>query len=331
MLHRSALTASFALCTLLMTGCAPQNDALDANARVSAVEDELRMNHVQAKGTHNSYHIDSWFPIPEWQYTHDELDYQAFNGVRKFELDLHYNPVRNRIDVFHAIVIDRQTQCETLGACLRDIRAFSDAQPDHHPIFVLLETKVNPPSTDTAEFLELLESTIAQSWPEERIITPDEVRGDYDTLREAVTVGGWPHLDDVRGHIFFLLHDNDEYREVYTEGGQDLEGKIMFAQASSPTDDYASILIYNDPQNSYRTIQDAVADGFIVRTRSDSSLNWNDEQAQAALDSGAHYISTDFPYGDEGETYLDIPGGNPSRCNPINAPAGCTSEMIEDL
>ena len=47
-------------------------------------------------------------------------------------------------------------------------------------------------------------------------------------------------------------------------------------------------------------------------------------------------MSTDYPVPERaarwGSTYVaQIPGGNPARCNPINAPVGCTAAMIEDL
>ena len=54
-------------------------------------------------------------------------------------------------------------------------------------------------------------------------------------------------------------------------------------------------------------------------------------QLEAALDSGAHFISTDFPFpGDEMQYGVTIPGGQPSRCNPLTAPMGCQSLDIED-
>ena len=46
----------------------------------------------------------------------------------------------------------------------------------------------------------------------------------------------------------------------------------------------------------------------------------------AALASGAHYLSTDYYVADEtlGYTYVaDLPGDAAARCNPVNAPEGC--------
>ncbi|HUF34152.1 MAG TPA: Ca2+-dependent phosphoinositide-specific phospholipase C, partial [Acidimicrobiales bacterium] len=68
---------------------------------------ELRMNHVQARGTHNSYHRDPMFPGREhseigWDYSHRPLAHQLeHQGVRQVELDIHYNWVRDDFEVYH--------------------------------------------------------------------------------------------------------------------------------------------------------------------------------------------------------------------------------------
>ena len=50
----------------------------------------------------------------------------------------------------------------------------------------------------------------------------------------------------------------------------------------------------------------------------------------AALATGAHFISSDFPADPGGGDYwFDVPFGNPSRCNPVTAPIGCTPADIE--
>ena len=55
-------------------------------------DEEIRLNHLRLKGTHNSYHIkpgENVF-IRDWRYTHLPLDEQlSYQGVRVFELDLH--------------------------------------------------------------------------------------------------------------------------------------------------------------------------------------------------------------------------------------------------
>ena len=52
----------------------------------------------------------------------------------------------------------------------------------------------------------------------------------------------------------------------------------------------------------------------------------------AALASGAQWVSTDYPVPNPefGTGYfVEIPGGMPARCNPINAPTGCRAIGLE--
>ena len=65
------------------------------------LDDELRLHHVQVRGTHNSYHVEPETVIhPSHAYSHAPLDVQLeTQGVRTFELDLHR--MGDTFDVFH--------------------------------------------------------------------------------------------------------------------------------------------------------------------------------------------------------------------------------------
>ncbi len=83
---------------------------------------------------------------------------------------------------------------------------------------------------------------------------------------------------------------------------------------------------------AYATIPVRVKDGFIVRTRADLIPLPSDLAAQrkAALASGAQIVSTDVPVTTSMASAFEIPGGTPSRCNPVLAPKPCTAHDIED-
>ena len=54
---------------------------------------------------------------------------------------------------------------------------------------------------------------------------------------------------------------------------------------------------------------------------------------EAALASGATFVSTDYPVPDPafGTGYfVEMPGGMPARCNPVTAPPDCTPLAVED-
>jgi hypothetical protein len=91
----------------------------------------------------------------------------------------------------------------------------------------------------------------------------------------------------------------------------------------------------NDPIGDADAIAAALAAGHLVRTRSDSdgteARAGDAGPRDAAIASGAHFVSTDFPVPHPDTGYVvEMPGGTPSRCNPVAAPPECTSLAIED-
>ena len=298
---------------------------------------DLRLNHIQMEGTHNSTHIQMPGPtLAEYHYGMDPLDVQfEEQGVRKVELDLHYNAQKDRIAVYHLFAIDFRSTCRMLLDCLQTIKTWSDANPLHHPIVIQFELKEFSSPRPPEYFLNQIETDIRAVFPMNRIVTPDMVKGGYSDLASAVKNGNWPRIDDVRGRVMFAMESSDEFRIAYTSGDLNLDGKLIFVDAP-PGYPYSAYVILNDPVGDLDQIRAALAAGLIVRTRAGSCCSDDESvyyaELDAALASGANIISTDFPepYRD-GTFFVEMPGGTPSRCNPITAPAGCTSEAIENL
>ncbi len=316
-------------------------DAVDGSGEVEGdasgtVVPLLRLEHVQALGTHNSYHVAAKVTLPMLDYTHPPLDEQVAMGVRQFELDIHFDPLATQWRVYHVAVVDEASTCDPLTACLQTLAKASKATPGHAPFVVLLEVKTPFAPLEAGWMLDLLEEEVLSVWPIEDLVTPDLVRGAYPSLREAVEAQGWPPLDSVRDRALFVLHDKGLWRSTYTDGNTTTEGRVLFPDAGSDLDmAIAAFHTMNDPVAQGDLIAEAVLRGHLVRTRADANLAEADPpdytRAEAALASGAQFVSTDFPYpGDETSYGVVIPGGTPVRCNPVNAPAGCTSEAIED-
>ncbi|CAM9318805.1 unnamed protein product [Scytosiphon promiscuus] len=158
----------------------------------------LRINQLQVIGTHNSYHRRSYVPAMSdfWNYHYPSLTSQLDAGVRHLELDIHYDWKTGRWFVFHLSVLDPMSTCNCLSECLEEIREWSDAHPSHHILFIEIELKL------TGDFLQLcgqktpdanrtafqrMQRTVVDKFPRDRILTPREVRGDYETLAEAIT------------------------------------------------------------------------------------------------------------------------------------------------
>ncbi len=300
------------------------------------LDDTLRIGHLQVKSTHNSYHVEKeGNTLDALDYTHAPLTTQLdAQGVRHFELDLHRNPDDGSFEVWHLPVIDDQSRCFHFVDCLAELRVWSDAHRGHQPLVVQLELKdtfvgAGQPADD---YFAAIDAAIRSVWPD-RIITPDDVQGSAATLGEAVADHGWPTLGESRQKILFALDDEGDWRDGLTHGGTSVAGRIIFPD-SDAGDPLAAYAVLNDPVPDADAIAAAVAANMIVRTRADSDTvearAGDTSRRDAALASGAQFVSTDFPAPVEGFDYVvEIPGGTPSRCNPVTAPPECTADAIE--
>ena len=177
-----------------------------------------------------------------------------------------------------------------------------------------------------------LDAEIRDVLKPDRIITPDDVRGNAKTLREAVTTKGWPTLERARGKIYFVLDTPSDVSDLYRAGHPSLKGRPIFGWYDTDQPE-ASVEIVGDPRTDGAKIKAWVKQGFIVRTRSDADTKEardNDHtRQQAAIDSGAQAVSTDYYPGaptrawNKGFT-VTLPSGVMQRCNPVTQPAGCT-------
>jgi hypothetical protein len=304
--------------------------SLADTAPVARADDELRINQLQVVGTHNSYHVREK-PIKsgrasEWNYTHPPLDVQLERGVRSFELDLHWRG--GEFLVFHVPIIDEGTTCRTLADALATVRKWSEAHPQHVPISFLFELKSEGPGLDKrikhvdAAGLDQLDGVLKSGFGAGQIITPDVVRGDSPTLREAVTTRGWPTLEAARGKVLFILHDDGKQRDLYTEQHPSLRGRVMFVRSDERRDDGATLVLddADDPN-----IPRLAKVGYFIRTRADSGLRTESPgqpaRRDAAFASGAHIISTDYPPGqpDAATGYVvEFEKQAPARFSPVN-------------
>jgi hypothetical protein len=322
----------------LWLACAADDTGDTALAWSYPLDEVLRVNDVQAVGTHKSYHQRTpGIEVPAWDYDHAPLDQQLGDqGVRQFELDVWYNADLADFDVYHVPVADQTSSCQRLSECLALMRAWSDAHPAHHPFLTLLELKDGFDDDGVMPLLATLDARVTAAWPEDRRISPDDVQRGYASVAEGLAEEGWPTLGETRGQAIFVLHTDADYRRAYTEGDTTTAGRAVFPDAHGDLSlAVGAVSSLNDPVGDAAAITAALAAGHLVRTRADSDGDearaGDTTDRDAALAIGAHFVSTDFPvpYPDTGYV-VEMPGGTPSRCNPVVAPAECTSRAIED-
>lgn len=307
---------------------------------------DLRMNQIQVIATHNSYHVRPTGVLGElnkrvdtavraWDYSHAPLNIQLDRGVRSFELDLYAYPGGTAI--MHVPLYDSNASCSRLVECLLTVKSWSEAHPNHVPILFLCELK-----QEMAPFalpLPFDEKSLDQIDHEARtvlgdkLITPDEVRGNYPTLREAVEQQNWPKLEAVRGRVMLVLHTQGKAARLYTQNRPSLEGRALFLESEEGAP-FAAVFVRNEPTDP--DIPRLVTAGYIVRTRADSDIQrvkqQQGDQREQALASGAQVVSTDFPPGEaepEHGYVMTLPGGIPARVNPVNGPANCQGQPLE--
>ncbi len=325
--------AGVALVLAVLAACG-RDGAREQAAPTYRLDGTLRLNQIQVLGTHNSYHVAP--PAgptltPERDISQSPLTVQLERqSVRQIELDVHAPP-GGALAVFH-LRGDEGTTCPTLVQCLREVRDWSDRHRGHLPLFVLLE-----PKHELGALVDglAIDAEIRSVFKPEQLLTPDDVQGNWPTLRQAVQEGGWPLLGSTRNKVVFVLNDEVLTRTSYTSGETSLRGRAMFVYAdrTSPLAAFASV---SDARVGGLLITELVRAGYIVRTRADEGgveARANDSsRALAALDSGAQLVSTDYPVRAP-SGYVVSPPGNPARCNPITAPPeiGCTPRDVEDL
>lgn len=302
-------------------------------------------------------------------YAHRPIAEQLDKGARNLEIDPYYDPqpgaladpmapkllaqqgvelppedlsdlTKPGLKVLHVSDIDYRSSCHLFTGCLQQVKAWSDAHPDHSPILVTLNPKHTPLSWEGAtpvqpfgrEALDQMDAEILSVFPRERLVTPDDVRGTAATLREGALAGGWPTLAASRGKIIFAIDDAPERWAPYVEGHPSLQGRVAFVHADkTPDAPEAAFAVMNEPVGRLAEIQQRVREGWLVRTRADADTReartGDTARWEAALASGAQFISTDYLWPDDrfGTNYaVGLPGDAEARCNPVNAPQGCS-------
>jgi hypothetical protein len=343
-----------ALIALALTLVAGPALADDAGPQAGARAPATTLDHVQARGTHNSYKLDPRWPGREafgWDYQHRRLARQLEEqDVRQVELDVHYNWARDEFEVYHAWLGDDRTSCRLLTDCLEELRGWSDLRPDHHPLMILVEPKDGGPPRNAelpedgdpfthpigeAEYAKLDEVLLAAfdgpAAEGGRVLTPDDLTVAGSTLRDSILEHGWPRVDDLRGRVLYVIDGRasvderpsaSEHGYDYSRGWTSLGGRAAFVQAE-PFHDVAGFVSRDgqrlDGEGKYDRIRRVVSEGFLVRDLVAP------DGFEVAKQAGVHFISSDFPE----ELQLSRHPHAPSRCNPVTADAACRDPWLE--
>ncbi len=263
-------------------------------------------------------------------YEHLPLNEQLDLGMRNLELDVYHDPMggmysnplgirvtktasnfdaeemkKPGMKVFHVQDIDFRSHHNLFVEALQNIKGWSDQNPDHIPLIITMNVKDEVidrenfivPLPFTRNALDSVDMEILETIGWDKLITPDEVRGNYSELEEAILLNGWPLLEDVRGKILFILDAGQQINANYIEDHPSLKNRVMFVNVEEGNPE-AAFRILNNPFVSFSKIQNLVSKGYMVRTRADANTfearNNDYSRWKKANESGAQVITTDY-------------------------------------
>ncbi len=293
------------------------------------------------------------------EYEHLPLSQQLDLGLRNLELDVFHDPQGGRyanpkglsmlpdpgsydskeellqpgLKLFHVQDLDVQSHHLLFKNALLELKTWSDLHPDHHPVFVLINAKDAPvpmtisPLAFTGTALDSIDLEVRTYLGIEKLITPDLIRGNYESLEKAVLSGNWPNLDDARGKFLFVLDESEEKIRRYLTQKPALKNAVLFVNLKEGNPE-AGFRIINNPVANETYIQDLVRKGYIIRTRADSDTKeartGDYTKFEKAKASGAQVISTDYYVPSRlfpSEYSVSFENGSFERPNPILNPS----------
>ncbi len=322
--YRCAMSFTFRLALLTLSLLLP----------ATAEAGDIRLDQMQILGSHNSYRpVLSPDLIARYEarhedysgslYGHPDIKTQLDLGIRQIEFDpysdrkggLYAAPYAGTPDhavmmqpgpkVLHSPFEDYHSHCLTLDICFTQMADWSRAHPGHDLIVIFVNTKddnvFGPDRAGDVQFnsddLDGIDALARRVFGADRLVTPDAVRGDHATLREAVMAHHWPGLAASHDTFLLVLDSTPRVADLYRTGHPSLAGRAMFAFYDEAAPE-AAIFNIQDPRPEVARIRRLTAAGFIVRTRADADTrearNHDLGRFATAQGSGAQIISTDY-------------------------------------
>lgn len=285
-----------------------------------AIADGVKFNEVAFLGTHNSYQLLTTkqkralmkaieiISLGKVDYTKatfemDTLTKQLEYGVRNLEIDIETVDDGENISfiVTHAPIIDNVSSCYDFAKALEEIKLWSDNNPNHLPITILVEPKgkvlnINDMKDFSVEYANELGETIKNVLGD-TLLTPAQMMGDYANFKEMRENDDWLTLEKTLGKVMVLMHDCN-ITDAYIEQDTTIKSQVMFPMLrfEDITKDYTSFILDNDAEEAYKNNRASIEMcNLIVRTRADSYPNFSNKRYAYADVCGSQIITTDYP------------------------------------
>ena len=283
-------------------------------------ENGIKFNELSFIATHNSYQTQS---VEAYRQIFDNLSTLTFGlvsdksgefssqtlteqfncGIRSIEMDI--ETVKNGEDIsfvcMHSPNLDNGTTCYDFELALKEIRMWSDYNPNHLPVTIIIEPKTLFIPMENMKFFnldyalvldELLRNALG-----DKLFTPKDMLREYNSFAEMRFADDWCEAEDMLGKVLVLLHDT-AVTEEYIALDESIKTQAMFPMLRYDDKDlsYASFLLINDPTEALEASEEIIGEyNLIVRTQVDTFTSVSQEKRENAMLSGAQILSTDYP------------------------------------
>lgn len=285
-----------------------------------ALESGIKFNELSFLGTHNSYQkviieetkklYESLSALTFGLYSAENLDFESETltdqlncGIRSFEIDIETFDRDGEISFtcMHNPYFEMATSCYDFSLAMKEISMWSDNNPGHLPITLLVEPKsIFIPLEDmeffNIEYAEALDDTLRETLGD-KLFTPADMQRDYASFGEMRAADGWCEVKDMLGKVVVLLHDCSA-TEKYIAIDPAVKTQAMFPvlREGDVDRDCASVILCNKPEKLLKIKEDIINNRKImVRTRADQFNRISEDARKNAFASGANIISTDYP------------------------------------
>lgn len=284
----------------------------------AALENGLKYNEIAVLATHNSYQrlvteTTREFQLPfkimsfgiktfnKNSFLNDTLTTQFEKGIRSIELDIEARVEKGEttFTVMHKPVFDSATTCFDFAGALDEIIMWSNNNPNHLPISILVEPKQDVAPVDGLSILSIEHTDAFDALLREKLgdklITPADMLKDYATFEEMRANDDWMQVKDMLGKVVVILHEN-KMTDDYVEKDRTLRTQAMFPSLlyKQRNRDYACIILDNEPDKTVERKDEFQEGNFLIRTRADHYPKSSDERYEFTKQCGANIITTDF-------------------------------------
>lgn len=286
----------------------------------AALDSGIHLDKLSFLGTHNSYEshsvqnyvrfcnamsniVPSLLPAGTGTLDQDSLTDQFNIGIRSIELDVEASKSDNGtvFRCMHNPPFTMTTNCYDFELALKEIVLWSDNNPGHLPITILLEPKKmglplgslrNFGIKEAIEMDKCLRDNLG-----EKLFTPGDMFRDYASFAEMRKADDWCEVNDLLGKVIVLLHKMDGVTTKYIALDPTLHTQAMFPtlRTTEAKEPYASYILANDPKYAKSFKVTAEKEHLIVRTRVDVHPQYSAERRELALSCNTQIATTDFP------------------------------------